>query len=74
MKEFQIRILNPTSQDVVIKDLISQSQGDMERKNEAEWIRYFVTGNNNSYYRILNDEKSLKIPKTTMICLLICKC
>ena len=31
--EFQTSVLNPTGQDVVISDLISESQGDRAEKN-----------------------------------------
>ena len=71
MAEFQNSVLNPTYRDVVISNLISQSQGDKAKKKEAKRMRYFVTGNVNSYSRILNDEKSIKNSKTAMICLLV---
>ena len=61
--EFQKSVLNPTKQDVVISDIISQSQRYMAKKKEAKQMRYFFTQNVNSYSRILNDEKSLKIPR-----------
>ena len=69
--ELQTSVLNPIGRDVVISDLISQSQGDRANKKQAKRMRDFVTGNINSYSRILNDEKSLKNYKTTMICLLV---
>ena len=74
MTELQTSALNPTKQDVLISDLINQSQGDRAKKKEAKRMRDFVTGNVNSYLRILNDENSLKNPKTTMICLLVWQC
>ena len=60
MKEFQTSVINPTVRDVVISDMISQSQGDRAKKKEAKRMRDFLTRNVNSYSRILNDEKSLK--------------
>ena len=63
MTEFQTSVFSPTERDVVIIDLISQSQGDRDKKKEAKRMRDFVTGNVNSYSRNLNDEKSLKIPR-----------
>ena len=74
MTELQTSALNPTKRDVLISDLINQSQGDMAKKKEAKRMRDFITGNVNSYLRILNDENSLKNPKTTMICLLVWQC
>ena len=59
MTEFQTSVLNPTGWDVVISNLISQSQGYRDRKKEVKGMRDFVTENVNSYYIILNDEKSL---------------
>ena len=44
---------------MVIRNLISQPQGDRDKKKEAMHIRNFLTGNTNSYSIILNDEKSL---------------
>ena len=74
MIDFQTRFLNPTERGVVISDMISQSQGDRAKKKEAKRMRDFVTGNVNSYARILNDEKSLEKSKTIMICLLVWQC
>ena len=74
MTEFQKSVLNPTYRDVVISNLISQSQGDRAKKKESKRMRDFVTGNVNSYSIILNDEKILKNSKTTMICLLVWQC
>ena len=59
---------------MVISDLIIQSQGDRAKKKEAKRMRDFVTGDANSYSRILNDEKSLEKSKTIMICLLVWQC
>ena len=63
MIEFQTSVLNPTERDVVINNLISQLQGDRAKKKESKRIRDFVTGNVNSYSRIQNDERNLKIPR-----------
>ena len=74
MTEFQASILNPTELDVVISNLISQSQGDRAKKKEAGRMQEFVTGDVNNYSRIMNDEKSLEKSKTTMICMLVWQC
>ena len=71
MTEFQTRALNPTKKSVVIRNLISQSQGYSAKKKESKWVQYFVTGNIISYSKILNYDNSLKNSKTTMICLLV---
>ena len=71
MIDFQTRFLNPTERGVVISDMISQSQGDRTNKKKAKRMQDFVTGNVKSYSRILNDDKSLKNSKTTIICLLV---
>ena len=60
MSDFQKSILNPTERDVVISDLINRAQGEGAQKKEAKRKRDFVTGNVNSYSRILNDEKNLE--------------
>ena len=54
MTELQTSVLNPTEPDVVISDLISQPQGARANKKEAKRMRDFITGNVNSYSRILN--------------------
>ena len=60
MSDFQKSVLNPTERDVVISDLINRAQGEGAQKKEAKRKRDFVTGNVNSYSRILNDEKNLE--------------
>ena len=60
MSVLQESILNPTERDVVISDLINRAQGEGAKKKEAKRKRDFVTGNINSYSRILNDEKNLE--------------
>ena len=72
--EFQTSVLNQTERDLVTSNIISQLQGDRAKKKESMRMRDFLTRNVNSYARILNDEKSLKISKTTMICQLVWKC
>ena len=52
MSEFQTSVLNTTERDVVTNDMISQSQGDRDKKKEVKRMREFVTGNVRSYYRI----------------------
>ena len=71
MIEFQMSVLDPTKQDVVISNMISHSQVDRDKKKEVKRMQDFVTGYVNSYSRILNGEKSLKNPNTTMICMLV---
>lgn len=60
MTEFQRIILNPTTRDVVVSDLIDQAQGERAKKKEGKRKRDIVTGNINSYSRILNTEESLE--------------
>ena len=60
MSDLQKSILNPTERDVVISGLINRAQGEGAKKKEAKRKRDFVTGNINSYSRILNDEKNLE--------------
>ena len=74
MIDSQTSFLNRTKRGVVISDMISQSQGDRANKKKAKRIQDFVTGNVKSYSRILNDDKSLKNSKTTIICLLVWWC
>ena len=60
MSDFQKSVLNPTERDVVISVLINRAQGEGAQKKEAKCKRDFVTGNVNSYSRILNAEKNLE--------------
>ena len=60
MTEFQRIVLNPTMRDVVVSDLVNQAQGERAKKKEGKRKRDIVTGNINSYSRILNNEESLE--------------
>ena len=61
VSELQRSLLNTTSRDMIVSDIINQEKGERAKKKEANRKQCFMTGNTNSYSRILNDEKSMEL-------------
>ena len=61
VSEIQRSLLNTTSRDMIVSDIIDQEKGERERKKEAKRKQWFITGTTSSYSRILNDEKSMEL-------------
>lgn len=57
----QRKWLNPTIDEVLLSDVIEQAQGEQAKKKEARRKQDFITGNINSYSRILNNDKSMEM-------------
>jgi hypothetical protein len=61
MNYHQRKWLNPTIDEVLLSDVIEQAQGERAKKKEARRKQDFITGNINSYSRILNDAGSMEM-------------
>ena len=61
VSELQQILLNPTSRDMIVSDIIYQAKGKRENKKEAKRKQCFMTGNTNSYSRIINNNKSMEL-------------
>ena len=46
---------------MIVSDIIDQAKGEREKNKEAKQKKWFMTGNTNSYSRILNNEKSMEL-------------
>jgi hypothetical protein len=57
----QKKFLNPTMKDMQLSDIIEQSQGEQAKKKEAKRKQDFISGNINSYSRIMNDKASMEL-------------
>jgi hypothetical protein len=57
----QKKFLNPTMKDMQLSDIIEQSQGERAKKKEAKRKQDFISGNINSYSRIMNDKASMEL-------------
>ena len=60
----QVNLLNPASRDIQIGAIIDQCSGKAAKKVIAKRLVDFVTGNINSYARILNGPAQLEKIKT----------
>ena len=63
MTKFQKKLLNPTTKDVMMSELIDQSQGKRAKKKEAKRRQDVINGNIGSYSAILNSEENLEAVK-----------
>ena len=54
-------LLNLTSWDMIVSDIIDQEKGEREKKKKAKRKKCFMTGNTNSYSIILNNEKRMEL-------------
>ena len=63
MTKFQKKLLNPTTKDVMISELIDQSQCKRAKKKEAKRRQDVINGNIGSYSAILNSEENLEAVK-----------
>jgi len=61
MTHLQKKFLNPSMEDVQLSDIIDQSQGERAKKKEAKRKQDFISGNINSYSRIMNGEESMEL-------------
>ena len=46
---------------MIVSDIIDQAKGERENNKEAKRKQCFMTGNTNSYSRILGNEKSMEL-------------
>ena len=63
MTKFQKKLLNPTTKDVMMSELIDQAQGKRAKKKEAKRRQDVINGNIGSYSAILNSEEKLEAVK-----------
>ena len=61
VSNLQRSLLNPTTWDMIVSEIIDQEKGERARNKEAKRKRWFMTGNTNRYSRILNNKKSMKL-------------
>ena len=61
VSELQWSLLNPTSRGIIFIDMINQAKRERVKKKEAKRNQCFMTGDTNSYSRILKDEKSMEL-------------
>ena len=61
ISSLQKKFLNPTMQDMQLSDIIEQSQGERAKKKEAKRKQDFISGNINSFSRIMNDKASMEL-------------
>ena len=61
VSEIQRSLINPTARDMIVSDIIDQAKAERSNNNEVKQKQWFMTGNINTYSRILNDNKSMEI-------------
>ena len=61
VSEIQRILLNPTSRDMIVSDIIDQTKGERAKNKEAKRKQCFMTGKTNSYLIILNDKKTMEL-------------
>ena len=59
--DIQRSLLNPTSRDVIVSDIIDKEKVGRAKNKEAKREQFFMTGNTNSYSILLNDENSMEL-------------
>ena len=61
VSELQRSLLNPTSRDMIVSDIINQAKVERAKKKEAKLKKCFMNGNTDSYSRTLKDKKSMEL-------------
>ena len=57
----QKRLMNPTTQDAQLSEIIDQDQGDKAKKREAKRRKEVISGNINSYSAVLNGKQQMEM-------------